>query len=57
MKIFPLQTEHSPPVIGTSIYRLNGSGWNMMLHHASLTTTPAQHETAAEKATNNSPTH
>jgi hypothetical protein len=41
----------------TTIYRINGSGWGMMLHHAALTATPAHHGTAAEKATNDFSVH
>jgi hypothetical protein len=46
-----------PAVIVTSTYSLNDSGWNMTLHHASLTATPAQHKTAEGKATNDFPIH
>lgn len=31
--------KQQPPVIATNIYRFNGSGWHMILHHASPATT------------------
>jgi hypothetical protein len=48
-KIFTLRTAPQPAVIVTNIYRFNGSGWSMMLHHAALTATHAHHETTRRK--------
>lgn len=30
--------KQQPPVIATNVYRFNGSGWHMILHHASPAT-------------------
>jgi ketosteroid isomerase-like protein len=30
--------KHHPPLIATNIYRFNGRGWHMILHHASPAT-------------------
>jgi len=31
-------SNRQPPVIATNVYRFNGNGWHMVLHHASIAT-------------------
>ena len=46
-----------PPVVATNIYRFNGHGWQMILHHASLATGIGRTDSADDTATTASVVH